>query len=118
MLSMDFDYFTINGKAYPDTQPMRVRYGERIRIRLGNLSMNSHPMHLHGHVFDVVATDGQTLAGPTRKSTINVAPGETWDIEFTASNPGTWAFHCHKPHHTSNHLSHALGGMFTTIQYV
>lgn len=114
--SMDFNYFTLNGKCYPDTQPIQVRYGERIRIRLGNLSMDSHPMHLHGHVFQVTATDGFPIQGPY-KSTINVAPGETYDIEFVANNPGTWVFHCHKPHHMTNDHQKTMGGMVTLVKY-
>lgn len=117
-LSMDFNYFTINGKAYPDTAPLRVRPGERVRIRMGNLSMNAHPMHLHGHTFNVVSSDGSSLPMPVHKDTINVAPGETWDIEFVADNPGVWAYHCHKPHHISNAHQASLGGMFTVVQYV
>lgn len=116
-MSMDFNYFTLNGKAFPDTSPLRVRMGERIRIRLGNLSMDSHPMHLHGHVFQVAAADGNPITLPVQKSTINVAPGETWDIDFVANNPGVWAFHCHKPHHMTNAHQSGMGGMFTAIQY-
>lgn len=117
-MSMDFNYFTVNGKVFPDTSPLRVRYGEIVRIRLGNLSQNAHPMHLHGHEFSVVATDGNAITEPLIKNTINVAPGETWDIEFRANNPGTWAFHCHKPHHMANQHQPKLGGMFTTVKYL
>ncbi|MCL6446256.1 MAG: copper oxidase [Alicyclobacillus sp.] len=117
-MSMDFNYFTLNGKAYPDTASLRVRRGERVRIRMGNISMDSHPMHLHGHEFQVVAADGSDLMFPWSKNTINVAPGETWDIEFDANNPGVWAFHCHKPHHTTNAHQPGMGGMFTTVTYV
>lgn len=117
-MSMDFNYFTLNGKVFPDTEQLRVRYGERVRIRLGNLSMNSHPMHLHGHEYRVVASDGRNLPVEWFKNTINVAPGETWDIEFKANNPGTWAFHCHKPHHTTNEHKTDMGGMFTVVKYV
>lgn len=116
--AMDFDYFTINGKMFPETSPLRCRYGEVIRIRLGNLSMNSHPMHLHGHVFRVTAADGNSLPAPFFKDTMNVAPGETWDIEFEANNPGNWAFHCHKPHHITDSHQPKLGGMFTYVKYV
>ncbi|UOF90918.1 multicopper oxidase domain-containing protein [Fodinisporobacter ferrooxydans] len=116
-MSMDFNYFTMNGKSFPDINPILVRYGERIRIRLANLSMNSHPMHLHGHYFQATATDGSLLPAPFFKNTINVAPGETWDIEFVANNPGTWAFHCHKPHHMTNEHQSKMGGMFTIVKY-
>lgn len=116
-LGMDFNYFTINGKSYPDADPLYVSRGDRVRIRLGNISMQSHPMHLHGHYFAVTAADGHPLPAPWYKNTINVAPGETWDIEFLADNPGNWAFHCHKPHHTANGRDHGLGGMFTFVHY-
>lgn len=116
--SMMFNFFTINGKAYPSTEPLWVKEGERIRLRVGNLSMDSHPMHLHGHNYRVVATDGQTLPNPYYKNTINVAPGETYDVEFIANNPGAWAFHCHKPHHTTNGHQTDMGGMFTAVQYI
>ncbi|WP_353737803.1 multicopper oxidase domain-containing protein [Kyrpidia sp.] len=114
---MDFNYFTMNGKSYPDTEPLLVRYGERVRIRLGNLSMDSHPMHLHGHTFHVVAGDGWPLPVRVLKNTMNVAAGETWDIEFIAANPGTWAFHCHKPHHMTNAHRTPMGGMFNVVKY-
>lgn len=116
-MSMDFNYFTMNGKVFPNTSPLRVRLGEKVRIRLANISMDSHPMHLHGHEFQVVAGDGSTIPLPWFKNTINVAPGETWDIEFDANNPGVWAFHCHKPHHTTNNHKTDMGGMFTTVKY-
>ncbi|MCF8567051.1 copper oxidase [Alicyclobacillus tolerans] len=117
-MSMDFNYFTINGKAYPATAPLRVRSGEKVRLRLANLSMDSHPMHLHGHFFRVAATDGMAIPDRFYKNTINVAPGETWDIEFVANNPGVWAFHCHKPHHTTNDHGVDTGGMFTVLRYM
>ncbi|MGG5253449.1 multicopper oxidase domain-containing protein [Neobacillus sp. SM06] len=116
---MMYNYFTINGKAYPSTDPLFVRYGDRVRLRLGNLSMDSHPMHFHGHDFLVTAADGNAIPSYVRlkKNTINVAPGETWDIEFFANNPGNWVFHCHKPHHTANAHSKGLGGMLTIVRY-
>ncbi|XJZ28025.1 multicopper oxidase family protein [Bacillota bacterium Lsc_1132] len=117
--AMTYNYFTINGKAYPDTEPLFVRYGEKVRLRLGNLSMDSHPMHFHGHDVIVIAADGNTIPTYSRmkKNTINVAPGETWDIEFFANNPGNWVFHCHKPHHTTNAHSKGIGGMLTLVRY-
>lgn len=104
-MAMDFNFFTINGKAYPDTARLPVRYGERVRLRLGNLSMNSHPMHFHGHDFIVTATDGSPIPPYTqlKKNTINVATG--------------WVFHCHKPHHTANMHLKEMGGMLTIVQY-
>jgi FtsP/CotA-like multicopper oxidase with cupredoxin domain len=79
----------------------------------------AHPIHIHGHQFPVVASDGNTIPVQNRllKNTIHVASGETWDIEFTANNSGVWPFHCHIPHHMSNNMNPQTGGMFTTIIY-
>lgn len=111
------NYFTLNGKVFPDTAPMRVKAQERIRIRIGNSSTCMFPMHLHGHIFQVVAADGNPLPSPVSKSTICVGPGETWDIMFIANNPGTWAFHCNNPRYLMNPQNPA-GGMLTTVRYV
>ncbi|MGE6515597.1 multicopper oxidase domain-containing protein [Lysinibacillus sphaericus] len=74
------------------------------RVRFGNIQMNHHPMHLHGHQFSVVGADGFPIAEHTQicKNTILVASGETWDISFQANNPGILPFHCHMPHHVTN----------------
>jgi manganese oxidase len=107
---LDFNTFTVNSRVFPGTQPLAVRTGDRVRIRLGNLSMNSHPIHIHGHRFYVTGTDG----GPIPESawwpenTVNVPVGTTRDIEFTADNPGDWGFHCHKTHHVMNQMGHDL----------
>jgi manganese oxidase len=109
----DFNTFTFNSRAWPGTAPLVVKKGDRVRVRLGNLSMDSHPIHLHGHHFEVTGTDGGTV--PTsarfREVTTNVPVGATRDIEFVADNPGDWAFHCHKSHHTMNAMSHDLPNM-------
>jgi FtsP/CotA-like multicopper oxidase with cupredoxin domain len=119
-LSDDLNFFTINGRSFPSTSRLPVRAGERVRIRMANPSMKAHPMHLHGHQFLVVATDGNKMnaCGRMLKNTLPVASGETWDIEFIADNPGNWPFHCHIPHHTANNMTPPTGGMFTTIWYV
>ena len=107
---LDFNVFTFNSRVFPGTDPMLVRTGDRVRIRLANLTMDSHPMHIHGHRFFVTGTD----AGPIQQSawipenTVNVPVGATRDIEFVADNPGDWAFHCHKSHHTMNQMGHGL----------
>lgn len=101
-MNMDYNLFTMNGLAFPDTKPMEVMKGEKVRIRLINASASTiHPMHLHGTQFKVVATDGNPVpeAAQLTKNVISISPGETYDIEFTATNPGTWAFHCHELHH-------------------
>jgi len=105
---LDFNTFTFNGKVYPGITPMVVKQGQRVRIRLGNLSMDNHPIHLHGHAFQVTATDGGTIPENARwpETTVDVPPGTTRVIEFVADNPGDWPFHCHKSHHTMNAMSH------------
>jgi FtsP/CotA-like multicopper oxidase with cupredoxin domain len=118
-MSHDFNFFTINGRCYPFTTPLTVKAGENVRIRLGNIVHDAHPMHIHGHQFAVAASDGNPIFGPNRliKNTVNVASGETFDIEFKANNPGNWPFHCHIPHHMSNNMQMAMGGMSTVIEY-
>lgn len=107
---LDFNVFTFNGVLYPKTEPLVVKQGERVRIRLGNLMMSSHPIHLHGHEFLVTRRGAKKLPESAQYSevTVSVSPGETRDIEFVADNPGDWAFHCHKPHHTMNQMQHNL----------
>jgi len=112
------NYFTINGKAYPATEPVIVRAGERVRIRLINPGQVAHPMHLHGHSFKIVATDGHAVPelAQLTKDTVNVATGERYDIEFVADNPGVWFFHCHIAHHMTND-GQEPGGLITLVQY-
>ncbi|MEC4680462.1 MAG: multicopper oxidase domain-containing protein, partial [Nitrospirota bacterium] len=123
LASMDFNWFTFNGKSAPSIDIMRIKQGQRVRIRLGNLSMQSHPIHIHGYAWKVVGTEG----GPIPESaqwlgaTINVPPGTTRDVEFVAWNPGIWRFHCHKLHHIMNAMADRPmgimphGGMFTLV---
>jgi len=117
--AMDMNFFTMNGRSFPYTTPLYVRCGDRVRIRLGNIAEMAHPIHIHGHQFLVTASDGNHIPpnGRMLKNTINVASGETWDIEFLANNLGIWPFHCHIPHHMSNNMTNPTGGMFTTIVY-
>lgn len=123
LMTMSFNFFTFNGLAAPNIPVLHIKQGERVRLRIGNLSMNSHPIHIHGYTWNVVGTEG----GPIKKSaqwkgaTINVAPGETRDVEFVAWNPGTWRLHCHKLHHIMNMNDPVplgimpRGGMFTLV---
>ena len=110
---LDFNTFTFNGKVYPATDPLVVRTGQRVRIRLGNLSMDEHPIHLHGHAFKVVGTDGGRIApaGQWPETTVLLPVGSTRDIEFVADAPGDWALHCHKSHHTMNAMGHVIPNM-------
>lgn len=107
---LDFNVFTFNSRVFPGTDPLLVRSGDRVRIRLANLSMDSHPIHFHGHRFYVTGTPGGPLhpSAWLPEATVNVPVGTTRDIEFYADNPGDWAFHCHKTHHTMNQMAHGL----------
>jgi FtsP/CotA-like multicopper oxidase with cupredoxin domain len=107
---LDFNLWTFNSRAYPGTAPMVARQGERVRIRVGNLTMTNHPIHIHGHEFEVVGTDGGWTPHGSRwpEVTTDIAVGQMRAIEFTAAAPGDWAFHCHKSHHTMNAMSHTL----------
>lgn len=110
----DFNVLTMNAKAFPGTPPLVVQTGERVRIRLGNLSaMDHHPIHLHGHYFKVVATDGGPLplSAQWPETTVLVPVGSTRDIEFIASAPGDWALHCHMTHHVMNQMGHNIPNM-------
>ena len=90
-----------------------VRTGDRVRIRIGNLTMTNHPIHLHGHDFEVTGTDGGWVPKAARwpEVTTDVAVGQMRAIEFVADNPGDWAFHCHKSHHTMNAMGHDVPTM-------
>lgn len=105
----EFDLWTFNSKVFPAIEPMVVRAGQRVRIRIGNLSMWNHPMHLHGHQFQVTGSDGgrwpKALWRPEVTELVGV--GQTRDIEFVAT-PGDWAFHCHMAHHTMNAMGHGI----------
>jgi manganese oxidase len=107
---LDFNVFTFNSRVFPGTAPLLVRLGDRVRIRIANISMDSHPIHVHGHNFRWTASDGGPLPQTAwiPETSINVPPGTTRDVEFIADNPGDWAFHCHKVHHTMNQMGHDL----------
>jgi FtsP/CotA-like multicopper oxidase with cupredoxin domain len=104
MMGMEPNYFTFNGKAFPATETLEVKQGQRVRIRLYGIGQFSHPIHLHGVPFKVVAVDGFSIPEDQQLTmdTVNVAPGQRFDIEFIATEPGKWMLHCHIPHHTTN----------------
>jgi FtsP/CotA-like multicopper oxidase with cupredoxin domain len=111
---VEFNIFTMNGKAFPATEPLVIKQGERVRIRFGNLSpQDHHPIHFHGYEFHETARDGNAIAPEhqRRGNTILVAVGQTRDIEFDAIYPGDWTFHCHMSHHMMNQMSHAIPNM-------
>jgi len=110
----DFNVLTMNAKAFPGTDPLVARLGDRVRIRIGNLSpMNHHPIHLHGYYFKITETDGGQIpeAGQWPETTVLVAVGATRTVEFVADNPGDWAMHCHMTHHVMNQMGHDLPNM-------
>jgi len=110
---LDQNLWTFNSRVFPGIDSMPVRQGDRVRIRVGNLTMTNHPIHLHGHEFEVTGTDGGWTAPGTRWSevTTDVAVGQMRAIEFFANEPGDWAFHCHKSHHTMNAMGHNVPTM-------
>ena len=110
----DFNVLTMNGRVFPFVDPLVVRTGQRVRMRLCNLSaMDHHPIHLHGYEFHETAMDGQRIPEDQqrRKVTTLVGVGETRDIEFDAVHPGDWAFHCHMTHHIMNQMGHEFPNM-------
>jgi FtsP/CotA-like multicopper oxidase with cupredoxin domain len=104
MAGMEPNYFTINGKAFPSTPEITLKQGQRLRLRFIAAGQFAHPMHLHGPPFKIVATDGHAVpeAAQLTKDTVLVGPGERYDVEWIASEPGQWMLHCHIPHHTTN----------------
>ncbi len=112
-MNMEFNWLTFNGKSGPATTPLIVRHGERVRIRLINLGMDHHPIHLHGHQFVVTGTEGgrqpESTWGPG--NTVLVGVAQSRDVEFVANNPGDWMLHCHLPHHMMNQMSSNVGPM-------
>lgn len=107
------NYFTINGKAYPATDTIHMKTGETLKVRfIGTNNGFIHPMHIHGGPFQVVAIDGQTLAPSARYSadTVEIGPGQRYDVIWKAMNPGKWLIHCHIAHHTTNNNVEMNGG--------
>jgi FtsP/CotA-like multicopper oxidase with cupredoxin domain len=115
---LDFNLWTWNSRAFPGIAPLLAQRGERVRIRSGNLTMTNHPLHLHGHVIEVAGTDGGWIHPAARwpEVTVDIAPGQMRAIEFTASELGDWAFHCHKLHHTMGPMGHSVPTMIGVDQ--
>jgi manganese oxidase len=110
---LDFNLWTWNSRAFPGIDSLVCRLGDRVRIRIGNLTMTNHPIHLHGHEFTVTGTDGGYVPPSARwpEVTTDVAVGQMRALEFVATEPGDWAFHCHKSHHTMNPMGHDVPTM-------
>lgn len=113
------NYFTLNGKAWPATEKFTAKVGEPILFRLVGAGAFSHPVHLHGAPFKIIAMDGHplSLAQQVVKDTVMVNPGERYDILWTPTRPGTWLLHCHIAHHTMNDGAEVegMGGMAIAI---
>jgi len=113
MTMVDFNLWAWNSRIYPGIDPLVARLGDRVRLRVGNLTMTNHPIHLHGHEFVVSGTDG----GPTPKAarqfevTADIAVGQMRQLDFIADEEGDWAVHCHKSHHTMNAMGHGVPTM-------
>ncbi len=111
---IEFNMLTMNARAFPGTEPLLAQKGERVRIRIGNLSpMDHHPIHLHGYQFRITETDGGPIPESAQwpETTVLVPVGSTRTIEFVADEPGDWAMHCHMTHHVMNQMGHQFPNM-------
>lgn len=109
-------FYVINGKVFPSTDPLEAKVGDHVRIHLINLGQMAHPMHSHGFATQIVATDGHPVEGvPLVKDTVNIAPGERYDLEFVADRPGAWVYHCHILSHVQT-KGVEPGGMISVIK--
>ena len=110
---LDFNLWAWNSRVFPGIDTLAVRLGDRVRVRIGNLTMTNHPIHIHGHDFEVTCTDGGWVPKAARwpETTVDMAVGQMRAFEFIANNPGDWAMHCHKSHHVMNAMGHGLPTM-------
>jgi FtsP/CotA-like multicopper oxidase with cupredoxin domain len=110
----DFNILTFNARCFPGTAALVAKLGDRVRIRLANLSaMEHHPIHLHGYQFRITETDGGQIpeSAQQRETTALVQAGSTKTVEFVADEPGDWALHCHMTHHVMNQMGHNIPNM-------
>jgi FtsP/CotA-like multicopper oxidase with cupredoxin domain len=114
----NFNMWTWNSRVFPGIDPLPARLGDRVRVRMANLTMTNHPIHLHGHHFSVAGTDGGWVPASAQwpESTIDVPVGAIRACEFIADNPGDWPFHCHKTHHAMNAMGHDVRNFIGTAQ--
>ncbi len=114
---LDFNLWTWNSRAFPGIDPFVARTGERVRIRVGNLTMTNHPIHMHGPHFEVTGTDGGWVPKTARwpEVTTDIGVGQMRAFEFDAV-AGDWAIHCHKSHHTMNAMGHNVPNMIGVQQ--
>ena len=107
---IDFNLWTWNTRVFPGIDHLVIAKGDRVRVRIGNLTMTNHPIHMHGYDFAVTCTDGGWVPEAARwpEVTVDVAVGQMRAFEFKADVPGDWAIHCHKSHHTMNAMGHEV----------
>jgi manganese oxidase len=110
---LDFNLWSWNSRVFPGIDHLVVRKGDRVRVRMGNLTMTNHPIHIHGHDIEVTCTDGGWVPKAARwpETTVDMAVGQMRAFEFVADNAGDWAFHCHKSHHVMNAMGHNIPTM-------
>jgi len=115
---LDFNIWTWNGRVFPGIDALPVRLGDKVRVRMGNLTMTAHPIHLHGFHFAVSCTDGGWVPESAQwpETTIDVPVGATRAFDVVADAPGDWAFHCHKSHHTMNAMGHDVVNLIGASQ--
>ena len=118
MTMLNFNLWTWNGRIFPGIDSFNVRQGDKVRIRVGNLTMTNHPIHLHGHEFQVTGTDGGAVPIQARwpEVTTDIGVGQMRQIEFIADEEGDWSIHCHKSHHTMNAMGHEVPTMIGVDQ--
>jgi len=114
----DFNLWTWNARVFPGIDVMPAALGERLRIRMANLTMTNHPIHLHGHVMRVTLTDGGWVPESAQwpETGVDIPVGIIRAIEFVAEAPGDWPFHCHKSHHTMNAMGHKVKNFIGVAQ--
>jgi manganese oxidase len=109
----EFNMWTFNSRVFPGIDPLVVRKGDRVRIRIANMSMHDHPIHIHGFAYTVTETEGGQVPRSAQipEATVNIPVGAVRAMEFVADEPGDWPLHCHKSHHTMNAMGHAVPNM-------
>lgn len=118
MTMLDFNLWSWNSRVFPGIDAFNVRQNDKVRLRIGNLTMTNHPIHVHGHEFMVTGTDGGAVPKTARwpEVTTDIAVGQMRQIEFIADAEGDWAVHCHKSHHTMNAMGHTVPTMIGVDQ--
>ena len=112
----ELNEFLINGKSFPATQPMMEKEGDIVRLRLINIGLKSHSLHIHGHEYVVTHRDGYPLPASFKADTLNIGPAERYDAWFEANNPGVWMYHDHAGMHAMAN-GYDPGGIMTVIHY-